>query len=214
MKSSISKEVDTARANTSQTNNEARLNYISDYKKQDVIKDTQPIYSSAADVCYLAHNDSGWTIDSHYQVCYFRYVDVFETDITNQQYLKMAMPDEDVSAIYDALKGSLKTCSDDRSELGSADMTEMGYTAADMTDNICTLPETINSNRVVAYALDTIVSAKTETGDKNKVTGKKNNVIIVADYAYYRKDLGCKPLTFFCDEPIETPIVGSMKAQK
>lgn len=211
MKSTITDEVNKARTAKGLEIGEQRLKSISHYAEQGIIKSPTPLYSSLVDACYLAHNDSGWTVNSHYQECYLRYVDVFETDLTDEQYLSLVMPGEDISSRLDELKQSIKTCSDDRTMLGSPENTEMGYTASNATNNICSLPNQFYGTRVVLYAINNIVSSQEVSGDIKQVTGDKTNIIVVADYSYYKKDIGCKPLSLFCASPLNKPVVGEMK---
>lgn len=214
MTNTMTDEVNSARAEMKQKVSEQRQTSLATYANQHIIKDTQPMYSSSVDACYLAHNDSGWTIDSHYQQCYLRYVDVFNTDLTEDQYLALSASTNGKTSNLEKLRTQIKTCSDDRSRLGSAETTEIGFTKADGSDKICSLPNQIYGNRVVAYAVNDVVSEQKITGNINQVTGQKNNIIIVADYSYYKKDLGCKPFSFMCAEPISSPVVGNMKEKK
>lgn len=207
----VTKEVDIARTEHIEKVNEKRLDNATYYINQGVIKDTKPTYSSVVDACYLAHNDSGWIAQSHYQECYIRYIDVFETDITDDQYVALVQAGQSTTTQSSDLKALIKTCASDRRELGSPEDTVMGYTSANGSPAQCNLPQETYGDRVVLYAVRGIVSEQTTTGDRSKITGERSNIIMVGDYAYYKKDIGCKPIALFCESPYSSPLVGTMK---
>lgn len=211
MKSTINDQVNAARIENGSEISQKRIENIQKYSEQGIVNTTQPIYSSTVDACYLAHVDSGWIIDYYYQECYLRYIDVFNASLTKDQYTSLVKASDNKRSESNTVKRSSDKCNDDRLMSGIENGTDMVFVAADGTTSICTLPNPINGDRVVTYAVNSVVSTQSETGDSQQFTGDKDTIVVTADYSYYKKDIGCKPLTLFCESPIETVIVGNMK---
>lgn len=190
----------------------SRTELIADLEKRGVISSQEPVYGSLVDACYLDHIDAGWTVQSHRQACYLRYVDVFESAMSIDQYTMYAdsEPLRNDNGTMILSRGAATCLTEDVSSFGSSK--EVVYYAAEAAlPGPCMLPNEEYGYGVVTYAISSIVSNQTTVGERVNFAGGKNYIVLIGDEEYFTKKLGCRPLSLFCEAPINTPRIGDMK---
>lgn len=214
LEATLLREVTNARETKVPAITAKRTAQIEELGKNGVIKSSLPLYASFVDGCYIDSTDAGWIAQNHNQKCYIRYIDVFETTMSAEAYDTFAASDKKgTTPDHLLLRSSIDAGSDTYSD-GGAYNAYAGYLKATEGKKIArqhTIPERRYGDRVAIYAWKSVVSDLHETGNLGKVTADKNYILLVGDYSYYEKDIGCKKEWIFCGQPIEKPVFGKDK---
>lgn len=153
-------------------------------------KTTDADIRSSVDACYLAHNDAGWTIESWYQTCYFRDLQLFETSLSQTE----------LQTLLEAPVGCAAGV-----RIGTS---TLRYIAAN--SKVCSIPNQVYSDSVVVYARseESFISKKALEFDASKIDTNKNYLVAETEKEYFSKNLGCLPLSFMCEQPVSGPRFG------
>lgn len=183
--------------------------------------DTKSVMLSKKDICFIAHNDAGWTVTDYYQECYIRYVQLYSTDLSRDsvvQKLSSYTERQKLSSetLVESLFGRLENnqnispdvvhCSvynDYRSPSltyipAGLDITKYKY-AWD-----CETPNLVD-NPGPAYAQSQLSVKSYSDIDQSKIDMSKNQLWIMYTTKYYKEALGCGAGLLFCENPRATP---------
>lgn len=212
--SMVAGKVTAARSENIPVYDGAREERITALKQSGLIMSETPDFSSKVDACYLAHNDSGWIAQSHYQECYAMYIDLFRVDMdfaSAQATLEKAGKSDPTLSKFTFYVPS--SCTDtsftplpDRSNLEFIQASEASATTS------CVLPEQNYSDRVVLYAHNDKdhTAQMIRSFDVSKVSPTENYIYLSSDDAYFKEELGCKSFGLFCEQPINAPVMGEL----
>lgn len=162
---------------------------------------SSPTYNSAADICYIDHQDMGWFTRNWYEQCYLHFVSGFTTSLSRDEVMQKISENPTLSSYFSRIlspKGLGSSVGKDCVLLDSNNGAEIIYIPANYQpgrrDYKCTIDLTKGSD---SGALSTKPSVKIYYSfDRNTVDSTRNQVWLIYDEYYYNQDLGCsmKPL--------------------
>lgn len=210
---SLPSEVDGARQNKAKLFSELRQTQLAELQSKQVITSTDSVYSESFDACYLAHVDSGWIAQNYYQECYIRSIEVFASNLTEEEYLQKVTPHKSNQYIsVGLLSKNSRVCGARDESNWDRDKSSVNFIAKDEAQEstkVCVVPYANNTERVVLYARPSINATQTKVGNRQDVTNTQSYAVLVTDYVYINRNLGCRPASLFCESPIDRVDVGS-----
>ena len=183
--------------------------------------ETKSVMLSKKDICFIAHNDAGWTVTDYYQECYIRYVQLYSTDLSRDSVVqKLSSYTErqklSMETLVESLFGRLENnqnispdivhCSVYNDYSGPSltyipaglDITKYKYAWDCETPNLVYTPGP-------AY-VQSQLSVKTYSDlDQNKIDTSKNQLWIAYTVKYYDEEIGCGAGILFCNSPRSKP---------
>lgn len=182
---------------------------------------TTSVALSKKDICFVAHNDSGWFATDYYQECYIRYVQLFNTDLTKDEIIQKLQSNtqrEELSAktLVNSLFGEVERRSYATEKFAQCTVYEQGY-----SPSVVYIPAGFDASRYEytqdceapsetdvpgpAYVMSNL-SVKTYSDiDPTLVDSSKNQLWIMYTTKYYKEALGCGAGLLFCENPRATP---------
>lgn len=166
-----------------------------------------PIASAVADVCFVTHQDIGFTIAGWYQDCYVRSVQGFQTAATHQQALQAITSQQSYFGKADATDylQSVNACQ--LSEDDNREFVRYRPAGSRASDYDCGIPDQLQGTFSVNGPIisDKDLSAKKFSSFNPSAIGSSTNQLwVIFDVDYYHEDLGCAP-TVLCGNPRPSP---------
>ncbi len=162
------------------------------------------IASSRHDICYLNHNDAGWTITSWYQKCYLRYAEGYTTTATKEEIINAL---ETTSGPVTNFDQPSLSCSI-RDGLGFKEIARYRVAGSPQIDPFCGVPDPLQTTfsiRGAALHNDELSVKTYSTYDMKSIDSSSNQIWLTSDYEYYDEQLGCF-IPLVCNSPRSKPI--------
>jgi hypothetical protein len=169
------------------------------------------IASSKVDVCYVTHEDQGFTYGNWYQNCYLRYVNGYTTGLTKGEVKQKLAVNPSVVALFgteDKLSSTSKTPFCGLFEKDYIDtLIYRPENVASDDYGTCEVPNQFQGSLTVQgpILLNDELSVKTyKTFDAVAVGNQQNQIWFMLDEPYYHEELGCGLM--FCGNPRGVPV--------
>ena len=173
-----------------------------------IIKDR--VGSSKLDVCYLDHEDAGWTVSSWYQNCGLRYVEGFTTGsdrgAAEERILALGAPE-------DFLLGRSPQFGKAASKLGSLAPPCVLFTDDERGETLryrpsgsggCEVPDPTGFGAIHS---DHVSTKEYRTFDPSRLGNDQDQIWLVIDEHYSHEVLGCGVSgIIFCESPRDKPV--------
>lgn len=152
----------------------------------------KPVASSKAAVCYIDHEDAGWTVRNWTQECYVRSVVGFYTAYDKTEALqKIAGLNTIVGEVPSAYMQSVDSCLLAAINYAETALFLPANTPAQRSRD-CSIPDQLDSRALVYTNIDPRPGIKTfQSFDTANLDTNQNQIWISVDTDYYHEDLGC-----------------------
>ncbi len=182
---------------------------------------TTSVALSKKDICFIAHNDSGWMATDYYQECYIRYVQLFTTDLTKDEIIQKLQSNTQranlsTKTVVNSLFGDVEPSSYATEKYAQCVVYKQNY-----SPSVVYIPAGFDASKYEfpqdceapsktdvpgpAYAMADLSVKTYQDIDPSLVDTSKIQLWTIYTSKYYEENLGCGVGILFCESPRSKP---------